>query len=535
MSSSVFSRVPPVALLLALVFTGSARAQDQDAIRKMIELNRQALASYEAKDFEAAKASLLDAVVMGKEAGLTSDKMMARTYVHLGAVYIEGLKDRAKGIRYFGLALRIRPDINITPSLVTPALKQAFDEAKKDPQAAAATAPVAAKPAPPPPKPAPPPPAPKPVAAAPKPVPPPAPAPEPEPAPPKPEPDTSNDEPDLPANFPTPLTCPNADEAPPGEPIVMRCVPSPSISVTKVLLFYRLPGGEQFSQVKASRSPKGWYIGTIPGDAVTGKSLQYYFEARDAGDKEVASNGRNDSPNLMLIREGAPPVGRGALAGLRFQSGSHRSSDEENPLEVQEHERVRATREVGMHRRRAGSIYVGVSVGSGYGYHPASRLEYRTDLQIGAGLSSVGVVHFAPEVGYQISDALSVSVMGRFQYIPAEGTISGGGAPAKGANSILGKLSYGLGEHNFQVLLSLLAGGGEGVRFQVPPKPTHDPKTSLPSNDTVRAGPFIFGPAVGLLFHFTPRFAWMVDGKGLFGVPDQGYAIEFSTGPQVGF
>ena len=78
-----------------------------------------------------------------------------------------------------------------------------------------------------------------------------------------------------------------------------------------MILFYRLPGGEQFSQVTTTRSPKGWYNGTVPGDAATGKSLQYYFEARDAGDKEVASNGRNDSPNLMLIREGAPVVGRG--------------------------------------------------------------------------------------------------------------------------------------------------------------------------------------------------------------------------------
>jgi hypothetical protein len=202
---------------------------------------------------------------------------------------------------------------------------------------------------------------------------------------------------------------------------------------------------------------------------------------------------------------------------------------------VQEHERVRATREVGLHRRRGGSFYAGISVGSGYGFHPASRLEYRNDLQIGAGLSSVGIVHFAPEIGYQITDAFSFSLLGRFQYIPEEGRISGGGAPAHGANSVLGKLSYGFGDRNFQTVLSLLAGGGEGLRFQIPPKPTNDPKTSLTSNDTVRAGPFLFGPALGILIHFHEHFAWLVDAKALIGQPDGGFAIEASTGPQVGF
>src|SRR2546430_981408 len=111
----------------------------------------------------------MDAVVLGKEAGLTNDKMMARTYLHLGVVYVDGLKDRPKGLRYMALALRIRPEIPMTPSLVTPTVTSAFEEAKRDPQGVAsgtaAPAPKAAstptpKPAPPAPKPAPPPPAP---------------------------------------------------------------------------------------------------------------------------------------------------------------------------------------------------------------------------------------------------------------------------------------------------------------------------------------------------------------------------------------
>src|SRR3954471_19333207 len=194
-------RLFPLALA-ALVLSAPverARAQDQNAVQKMIDLNRQALTAYGAKDFEGAKSALMDAVVLGKEAGLTNDKMMARTYLHLGVVYVDGLKDRAKGLRYLALALRIRPDIPMTPSLRSPPATAAFDEAHKDPQGIASgatgsapkAAPPAPKAAPPAPKPAPPPP--PVVKAAP---PPPPPAPEPEPAPPENE--AKDDEPDLP-------------------------------------------------------------------------------------------------------------------------------------------------------------------------------------------------------------------------------------------------------------------------------------------------------------------------------------------------
>ncbi|HXU81231.1 MAG TPA: hypothetical protein VN914_07525 [Polyangia bacterium] len=543
MSSRLF---PVVAALVALAPLG-AQAQDQTAVQKMIDLNRQALAAFGNKDYEGAKSALMDAVVLGKEAGLANDKMMARTYLHLGVVYVDGLKDRGKGIRYMGLALRIRPDIPMTPALVTPTVTAAFDEAKRDPQAAASgnvkAAPAPAPKAAPAPKPAPAPapPPPPPVA---KPTPPPAPVakPAPPPPPPAPEPEpepaaeAKDDEPDLPANLPQPLYCPNPDEAPPGEAITLRCVANPTLVVAKVLLYYRLPGGEQFSQVPAERSPKGWYIGTIPSDAAQGKTVQYYFEARDKGAKEVASNGHNDSPNLMLIKEGAPVVGRGALAGLRFSSGQRSGGPEENPLEAQEHERAILNSPLGRNRRRAKSIFVGFAVGTGYGYHPASRLEYRTDLQIGAGLSNVGLLHFSPEVGYMLTESFSVSLLGRFQYIPEEGQATPNtGAPAHGANSVLAKLAYGFGLGNSQFTASLAAGGGEGFRLQVPPKPTREAKTNLPRNDTVRAGPFIIAPGVGYIFHFHPAFAWAVDAKALIGMPDKGYAVDISTGPQVAF
>ena len=61
---------------------------------------------------------LLEAILVGKRAGLGSHQMMARTYLHLGAVYITGFGDRDKGLRQFENAVKIRPGIQLTSALV---------------------------------------------------------------------------------------------------------------------------------------------------------------------------------------------------------------------------------------------------------------------------------------------------------------------------------------------------------------------------------------------------------------------------------
>jgi hypothetical protein len=526
----IWGRLPLALVLIgAGVMAAPPRAAAQDteaAVQRMIELNRQALTAFAAKDFETARTALLDAVRQGKEAGLGEDKMMARTYLHLGAVYIDGLKDRTRGLRFLMLALRLRPDIGITPSLVTPSLKEAFEEAKNDAQNGAAGAAPLTPPEAAPPRPAPPPP------------PPPQAAAEPEPPPPDTSPVAAEDdgEPDLPATIPQPLYCPNPDEAPPGESIFLRCVVRNDVSASRVLLFYRLPGDDKFMAGKMSRSPRGWWSGTIPARAATGKSVQYYVEARDEAGQQTASNGRNDSPNLMIIRAGAPSLSEGTLAGTRVSGRRRRAaaSDDENPLEVQERERQRTA---GVHRRGPGSFWIGLGLGTAYGWHPAGKLEFRNDLKVEAGAASAGLLFLAPEIGYQITDWLGISIQGRHQFIPEQKSDfldSHEGNPARGAQSVLGKVSYFAGSGNVQLMLSGIIGGGEGFRMVIPPKPTTDPMTTLPRSDTVRGGPGIGGAAAALLYHFGPHAAVALEVKGLLGFPDAGRVADFGLGMQFG-
>ena len=131
---------------LSFLVSGVVQAQDQGAqnvqaiVDKIVAMNKRALDDYDTLEWDAAKRTLLEALVAGKKAGLDSHPVMARTYVHLGCVYITGLKDRQKGLQSFARAIEIDPTIKIERTMSDPDLEAAFAEAAKQarPRAGAA-------------------------------------------------------------------------------------------------------------------------------------------------------------------------------------------------------------------------------------------------------------------------------------------------------------------------------------------------------------------------------------------------------------
>ena len=245
-----------VASLVAAASAGCAHAIDENQARqRIVSLNRDAMRSYEGKDFEAAKQSLTKALKVAKQAKLEDDKLTARTYLHLGAVYFAGYQDRTVALQNFTLAKKIRPNIRMTPAIETPELKTIFDQAKSEP----------------------------------------TPGPTPEAA------DAS--EPDLPTTLSVPLACTIPDASPPGEWLTIRCAVGPGVSVKSVRMHYRAPGAEAFQILPMQRTRKGWYRATIPGHVMNGPSIEVYYDAHDGSDKEVATNGQFDNPSVIEIRE----------------------------------------------------------------------------------------------------------------------------------------------------------------------------------------------------------------------------------------
>jgi tetratricopeptide (TPR) repeat protein len=513
------------ALLCASLASCGTSANDATTNR-MMALDKKARVAYEAGELVRARKLLVEAVSLGRKNGLTQHETMARTYLDLGAVYL-AMDERDRSIRTLALALRIQPEIEPDPEIATPPLKRALASARLRVKRTEAAQPRKE-------------PEPEPRIVERK-VREPEPEPEakPEPPPkvvarPKKRLPSDNEEPDLPANIPQPLFCAAPEEIPPESEIPLRCVTQPQITFGRMIMYYRPAGTETFTPVPMVRSRKGWYLGTVPAKATEGKSLQYYVEAQLPSRKVATTNGQVDSPNLVLIREGAPPARQGALAAAhleRTEPEAKLGTEEEDPIAESERERereaVEATRE-----RRSGRFFIGAGVGSGLGWHGRRVLEFRNEDAVESGISPAGLVQLTPEVGMLLGANWALSLQTRHQFIPEQGSGDAKpGAPKHAAHAIFARAYYFFGEEQMQFFGTFTAGGGDGFRLVIPP----NPGAGVARNDTIRGGPFVVGPGFGVMYYVAKHIGLMAEGRVLYGLPDQAGLVEISTGGHVIF
>ena len=78
---------------LALAAAGGACAQRGDATEKVTQLNREALAAIDKREFEKARELLKRALDLCQSAGLEQHPIAARTHIHMGVVIIQRLQE----------------------------------------------------------------------------------------------------------------------------------------------------------------------------------------------------------------------------------------------------------------------------------------------------------------------------------------------------------------------------------------------------------------------------------------------------------
>ncbi len=523
-----------VAFLGAALVSRTARAQDQAVIDKLVQMNKKALDDYDTLDFEAAKKRLLDALMTGKKAGLDNHPVLARTYIHLGAVYITGFRDRQKGLQSFGRALDIDPNIQLSKGIESTEVVAAFGEAQRSHTAGAAAA--AAAPAAP--------------AASKSKRHGPSPDAEGEEAPPSaPKPakhpvaasnDDEGNEPDLPVHI-NALDCPTPDEAIIDKPLLLRCAVAANLPVAAVVLAYRAPGKDGYTETVMTRSPKGWLQAKIPKKAVTGKSIQFYFEGRNANGKPVVANGGPDSPNIVLLVEESSR-GETSSAGA--------AEEDENPLADEEGPRRRHLRLGHVDKDLEGldtrygkrKWWIGLGLGTGYGYAKGKGFEavnlspdpqfHALQTEFQPGLAWAGLGHLAPELGYAFNPDIAVSLEGRVQYIGQPSQYSKFGA--RGAISVLAKLLFYTRQNQFRLFGSVLAGGGEGFRFIVYPDEGQKNKYT-DFKDTILGGPVVAGLGGGVYYELSKAVSAVGEIHGLAGFPTFSMVLDFNAALQVNF
>jgi hypothetical protein len=482
-------------------------------VDRMIDLNKKAYADIQDQHFQAAKYRLTEALVISETEGLENDEMTARTYVHMAVVYLTGIKDREEAIQQFMLALQVNPNITITPGLESPALRSAYLQAREqmelppnpdptapllrgiyaNPQAQSVSAPVEVSGKS-------------------------GEAPEANSA-------AWTRDPDLPARVPSPLYCRLPFDAPPGQDVVVRCLTQRQQKQSSATFHYHPNGADgEYVGLPMERSPKGWLVVVVPGRAVQGKALSYYIKADIPGSAKALYLGHPEAPNELVIRKPPAPDGaEDAREDADVIAGPVHGGPPDG-AEIIRPSRLRAP----------GSFWIALGGGTGAAYHRRETVDSNDKVQVQSGFSPAALVQFEPEIGYQVSRRFSLSVMGRYQYAPAD---THGFTPDSDEHSIpsaalagflRGQFAF-LSRGGFQAYASGGAGFGTSFLATISKRCTAAP-CNLDHSDTLHGGPVGLTAGVGTTYYLVPGFGFFLEVKEIATLPKFMALTEVSAG-----
>lgn len=251
----------------------------------IVARTRQAMASYDAMDYETARRLLNQALAIAKRAKLDRDPVVARVYLDLGIAQIAASDPEAAKVAFLS-AVQIDPKIAIDPAYKSTELVRMLDDAR-------AAAGDSGEPA-------------------------------------------SDDCRSVRGIQHAPVEGARRGVAQPIEVLI-----GGDVSPARVVLMYRPEGAIDFTELRLTRQSGCRYAGAIPAAAMHGALVHYYIAAYDANNKVLTAKGSSGSPNLLELGGGAPrhdaedPAGgappaaapeRGASAGL-VEASNQRARD----------------------------------------------------------------------------------------------------------------------------------------------------------------------------------------------------------------
>jgi len=205
------------------------------------------------------------------------------------------------------------------------------------------------------------------------------------------------------------------DESQPQRVIPIRALLGSDTGATKVFLFFRSAGQEDFLSTQLKRTQGAEFAGVIPGEAVVGRALQYYLEARDSRGRAMVGSGSALNPYIVSISANAAPP------------GNVPEVDVEDPLLA---ERLRKQHlDDDKKKSKLHRFFFFIMPGFGFGYEPAGNVtEVAWQLQpgtpgkyvrqnVGAGGVAIAPFHLALEIGGMVTKNFSISAMARFQLV----------------------------------------------------------------------------------------------------------------------
>jgi len=487
----MFSRtIVRISLTLALVLFASAvadtaaRAQGGDATEKVTQLNREALAAIDKREFEKARELLKRALDLCQSSGLEQHPITARTHIHMGVVIIRGFKNHELGSKQFAKALAIEPTITVTRSVSTPDVEEVFADVKAAGGAAVAGAgddgagaAGATKRAP------------------------------------ARDADTAARAP-APSSSSSGFSYHTVSEVRQGSSVVVTVTVEESLKFKKLVLAYRPQGTSEFLGREMEPVGGGAYRAEIPEHATTGSSVSYYMEAQDDDGQPVASRGTEERP--LVISFAATSRSSSKTAGA-VERKAERQPDEDDDEEV-------------------GKFFVSLLVGSGVGYTSGTG-EVNADTPVAGTVSGALIGHIAPEVGYWLAPGFMVSLQGRFQLVsgPTEyAETNRTHSPVPAALAVLAKASWFMGSSDFRPFISAGVGGGQ-IRHVVTFSNLNDCGATRNQTcvDSVVAGPLLGQVGGGFVYRLTPTLGLVLSSNAQVAAPN--FTLNLDVNAGVGF
>ena len=265
----------------------------------------------------------------------------------------------------------------------------------------------------------------------------------------------------------------------------------PNLPVAKVFLLYLRARQARSSRAQMSKTPKGWFQAKIPKKAVSGKSVQFYFEGRNAAGKPVVANGARRQPEPHAHprgggrQEAEAGEAAGASAATRKRTRS-RSADRARRAPPAGHASTGrrsastpATATASGGSASASAAATATRKGDGLEALPqtcsrALRLRARAGRALG---------HLAPEIGYQLAPDFAISLEGRNQYIPQDREVLAvrGDAARRPCSCKLLHVHQAVAR---RASSRIAAGGGEGFRLIASPAQGCMPRASTDACDS---------------------------------------------------
>ncbi|MBP6631450.1 MAG: tetratricopeptide repeat protein [Kofleriaceae bacterium] len=469
------TRISVVWLALGLAFVLLARPTPARADAKAdIEAKvKLALEKYDGFEYEEARKHLNGALTLAKRNKLEATPLVARVHLNLGIVYFLGLKDEESARLAFLSATQIDGKIQIDPAYKTAELATLLEEARKE--SAGSGEPSGGG--------------------------------------------GGGGEPSggeaVDCSTVAGLQHTIVDTGVAGSPRQLEAFVGPDLKPAKVALMYRTKGEELFAE--AAMTQDGCkFVGSIPGKAMRGDLLHYYIAAFDGDGNVLVSKGSEGSPNLVELT---------AASG-----GSGGSED--NPLVGPE--QISGGVVVG---GRKSTVFLGVAFATGAGYVTGKTEKEQNEIQCGVGRCfAPGLITIYPELGYQVSPVMSVSVVGRLG-IPVGTNIEG--SATLGPAGLL-RLRYALSPTG----AGLHVGGsiGGGIIRDTIELTMAEPDMNV---DIVAFGPLLIGGNAGYAVPIGGSLRFNAEFSALAGLPvvsklgesvlNLGVQLDVSLGLSVGF